>query len=127
MTAFEDLQVWQSGLGLMKEVYGVSRSFPKEEQFALTSQIRRASTSILANLAEGCSRFTYPDKAAKFVISRSECGEVKAFALMAVSLGFISQEKIVGLLASQDEVSRMLSGLIESCRSRSARKPLVHS
>lgn len=118
MTAFEKLTVWQFGLSWVADIYRLSHRFPRNEQFGLTSQIRKVATSTLANLAEGCSRYTFADKAAKFVIARGECGEVKAFLLIASKLRYVQNHDIVPLLKMQEEISRMLSGLIASCTKR---------
>jgi four helix bundle protein len=119
MSYFTQLQVWKKGLLLVVEVYRLSKSFPPEERYAMTSQIRKASTSILANVAEGASRYTFADKAAKFVIARGECAEVGAFLHVAVALKFLTISDIQIALQLQDEVTRMLSGLISGCRKRS--------
>ncbi|KKW36838.1 hypothetical protein A2454_04550 [Candidatus Peribacteria bacterium RIFOXYC2_FULL_55_14] len=119
MDSFTDLQAWQKGLQMTKEIYKLSGKFPRSELFALTSQIRRASTSILANIAEGFGRYTYADKAYKYTIARGECSEVYAFLLIALELGFISRNDTETALNLNGEVGRILSGLISSCRSQS--------
>ena len=117
--SFTDLQAWQKGLRLSKEVYKLSGKFPRSELFALTSQIRRASTSILANIAEGFGRYTYADKAHKYTIARGECSEVHAFLLIAQELNLIAPDEIGDAIELSKEVGRILSGLIASCRSQS--------
>ena len=94
MKHFSELEVWKNGLELVREVYAITRLLPWEELYGITSQLRRASTSILSNIAEGFGRFTYPDKASKYTIARGECSEVEAFLLMIVALSFVAEEKI---------------------------------
>lgn len=103
-------------MAVTKGVYVLTRQFPTEERFSLRSQIRRSTTSILANIAEGFGRYTYPDKANKYVIARGEAMETKAFLLIAKELGLADQNDIQRLLDMNDEVLRMLSGLIRTCR-----------
>lgn len=117
MALFHQFEIWKKGVELVTEIYRVTRSFPAEERYGLTSQLRRASTSILANFAEGTGRYTYSDKAAKFVIARGECLEVHAFLLMAIALGFCSCKDAASSLDGVQNLSRMISGLIRATRS----------
>lgn len=112
MNSFEQLQAWQKGMQLVKSIYELTKLFPAEEKFALTNQIRRASTSVLANVAEGFSRRTPADKIHKYTIARGECSEVLAFLLIAKSLGFIDNSKAVKPIALAEESGKLLSGLI---------------
>lgn len=119
MESFTNLEAWKVGMELIKEVYRLSKKFPREEMFGLTFQIRKSCTSILANLAEGFSKYTFPDKAAKYVISRGECSETKAFLLIVVALEFVKNEDVQKALTLAESVGRLLSGLIRSNRGRS--------
>ena len=106
------------GLDLVKEIYLLTKKVPKEELFGLISQMRRASTSILANIAEGFGRYTYADKANKFTIARGECNEIEAFVYVIVELKFVTSEDVKKALEFIDHEERLLSGLISSCRKR---------
>jgi four helix bundle protein len=119
MKKFTDLEAWKVGIELLKEIYALSRKLPKDELFGLTSQMRRASASILANMAEGFGRYTYADKANKFTIARGECNELEAFLYSIVALKFVTEEetKVAHALVNHEE--KLLSGLISSCRKRS--------
>ena len=119
MKTFTDLQAWQVGLELVKEIYRLTKKFPKEELYGLTSQMRRSSVSILANIAEGFGRFTYPDKANKYTIARGECSETEAFLLIAIALGFVSTAETQKAMERTQRVGRLVSGLITSCKHRS--------
>lgn len=99
-------------MALAKEIYRLTKDFPREELYGLTSQLRRAGTSILANVAEGCGRYTFADKAHKFVIARGECAEVEAFLLFAIEIGMLKNENAQLAKALLDQTGRMLSGLI---------------
>lgn len=116
------MNIWKMGLEFVKQIYRISSEFPKEEQYGLTSQLRRSSTSILANFSEGCGRFTYKDKAAKFVIARGECAESQTFLLIAKELGFGNRQATEKALADARSIARMLSSLINSCRAKNTDK-----
>lgn len=116
MQHFSELQAWKNGLDLVKEIYAISLLLPKEELYGISSQLKRAGTSILANIAEGFSRYTAPDKSAKYTISRGECSEVEAFLLIIVTLGFVSEERIVKALELVRQQRRLVSGLISKFR-----------
>ena len=112
MESFTQLEAWKIGLVLVEEIYNLTKKFPKNEQFGLTSQMRRASTSILANLAEGFSRSGSRDKAYKYTIARGECSEIHAFLLVSKKLEFRSSEEAKYSIDLTCKVRKLLSGLI---------------
>ncbi len=114
MKTFTDLHAWQSGMKLTKEVYSLTKTFPKSVQSGLVSQLRRASTSILANLAEGFSRRSSADKAHKYTISRGECSECTALILIAVEMGYLNKEESEDALSYGEETGKLLTGLIRA-------------
>ena len=118
MNSYTDLEAWKVGLELVKEIYLLTKRFPKDELYGLTSQVRRSSTSILANIAEGFGRFTYPDKANKYTIARGECSETESFLFVAIALSFITNEEARKALDRVIQVRRLLSGLITACKAR---------
>ena len=117
--SFKDLEAWKVGIELMKAIYALARQLPKEELFGLTMQMKRAVISILANIAEGFGRYSYADKANKFIIARGECNEVEAFVHCIVALQFVEAHKISSTIALIDREEKLLSGLITSCRKHS--------
>lgn len=112
--SFETLDVWQNGMQLVKIVYKISAELPSSEQFGLTSQLRRAAVSILANFAEGYSRNTNADKAHKYTIARGECSEVKALLLIVNELYIIDETDRNMALDLCDKQGKILSGLIRT-------------
>jgi len=112
MESFEKLEVWKTGIILVKEIYKATKKFPVDERFRLTNQLCRASTSILSNLAEGFSRSTSADKANKYVIARGECSEVRAQVLICKELELIDNETSNRLIALSNLTGKLLSGLI---------------
>lgn len=113
---FRDLQVWQRAMTLARDVYRVTKAFPKEEMFGLTSQMRRAAVSIPSNITEGQGRLT--DKS--FVLflghARGSLYELETQAELAESLGFLKQEELGKLLSACSELGKMLHGLLNSMK-----------
>ncbi|MEK7137685.1 MAG: four helix bundle protein [Patescibacteria group bacterium] len=118
MDSYTQLEAWKVGLDLVAEIHLLTKKFPREELYALTSQARRAATSILLNIAEGFGRYTYPDKAAKYTISRGECHEIEASLFIAIRLQYITSEESQKAFQLIEREQRLLSGLISSCRRR---------
>ena len=104
--SFTELIVWQKAHQLTLDVYKMTQQFPKEEIYGITSQIRRASVSIAANIAEGYRRRTRKDKARFFNISEGSLDEVKYYLILAKDLSFIKENST--LLSMADEVSKLL-------------------
>lgn len=117
METFTQLDVWHVGMKLVKEVYVLTKKFSPDERFGLTSQLRRASTIILANYAEGYGRKTYPDKAHKYTIARGECSETHALLLVSVEIGEISREEADNAILLSIQTGKMLTGLIRAQKS----------
>jgi|SRR3990167_430106 len=90
---FEKLVVWQEARLLVKEVYKITAKFPKEEQFGLTNQLRRAAVSILLNLAEGANRNSDKEKIRFFEMSHTSIDEVVTGFYVALDLGYISKSE----------------------------------
>lgn len=113
MNSFTDLEAWKKGMDLSKSVYALTDTFPSAEKFGLTSQLRRASASVLANLAEGFSRSTSADKAHKYVIARGESAEVHALLLLAVELTFVTQKDADIPINLALETGKLMNGLVK--------------
>lgn len=113
MFKFEKLKVWQKGLDFAHNVYGASHSFPSDERFGLTNQIRRAANSISSNIAEGSAR-PDPDFIRFIGCASGSLYEVVTQAFIARKEGFMAEEELQRLYAEAEEISRMLSGLRES-------------
>jgi len=118
MESFTQLTAWESGLDLVKDIYRLTKLLPPDERFGLTSQLRRASTSILANIAEGFSRRSPADKVHKYIIARGECSEVMAFLMIIESIGFLQRKEIQRSLELSELTGRLISGLIHAHQTR---------
>ena len=111
MQDFTKLLVWQKSHNLTVNIYKLTSSFPNEEKFGLTNQIRRASVSIESNIAEGCGR-NGDKKFSRFLdISQGSCFEVKCQVYIARDLEYISLEKATLVISKIDEVMRMIHAL----------------
>ncbi|HEX8131713.1 MAG TPA: four helix bundle protein [Pyrinomonadaceae bacterium] len=111
MRPHEKLDVWNKAIDFVITVYKVTENFPKEEKFGLTSQIRRASVSVPANIAEGAARKS-PKEFAHFLSNaQGSASEVETELLIAYRLGFLAETNYRALRGSLDELGRMLTGL----------------
>jgi four helix bundle protein len=109
-----DLIVWQKAMGLVEAVYDATASFPKEETYALTSQIRRAVVSIPANIAEGQGRRLSKEYLYFLANGRGSLLELDTHLEIAVRLRYLDVKKHSALKEQLDEVGRMLNGLMRA-------------
>lgn len=121
MRDFRKIQVWQKSHELTLRLYKITSIFPKEELYGLTSQIRRASISIPANIAEGCGRDTQTELARFVHIASGSASELEYHLLLAHDLGFIANEEYQELEKAISEIKRMLHGF-EKTVSSNAKK-----
>jgi four helix bundle protein len=108
---YRQLKLWQVAMDLAEQCYLFTKSFPGEELFGMTSQIRRASASIPANIAEGQGRQSTREFLHFLSIARGSLMEVETHLLLSHRVGLLGQEPLDSLLALSDQVGRMLSGL----------------
>jgi four helix bundle protein len=113
MFKFEKLAVWQKSIALADGIYVATRGFPSDERFGLTSQIRRAATSIASNIAEGSAR-SDPDFARFVGYASGSLYETVTQAAIARNQGFLAEPAFAHIYADADEIARMLAGLRES-------------
>ena len=111
---FKDLIVWQKVFSLTLEIYEITKSFPKEEQYGLMSQLRRAAVSIAANIAEGYERQHRKEYRQFLAMSKGSLGEVETYLLLSKELKYISEAGFSALEGRRNEVVRLLTGLIRS-------------
>ena len=117
--SYTDLLVWQKSMELVKKVYVITKTFPKEEIYGLTSQMRRASVSIPSNIAEGFMRQHKPEMIQFLFISLGSCGELHTQLVIAKELGFITDGQLNHLTTNHlFFISRMLQNLIKSLRNK---------
>jgi four helix bundle protein len=111
---YRDLQVWAKAYALSLELYRLSRAFPREEIYGLTSQLRRASVSIGANLAEGCGRRTNSEMARFVRIAMGSASELDHHLLLCKDLGFVQDEDYKRNARNLIEIRKMLGALLDS-------------
>jgi four helix bundle protein len=111
---FRELKVWQKAMDLAVDVRRFSQEFPKDEQFILTSQIRRAANSVPLNIAEGAGCRTDAEFAQFVGVAYRSCNEVMTAAELAVRLGYVAREMADSLVTEVDELGGMLIGLTRS-------------
>jgi four helix bundle protein len=111
---FKELKVWQKAYRLCLEIYRVTRKFPREEIYGLTSQIRRSAVSIPSNIAEGYGRKTTGEYIQSLYISYGSICELETQILLSGDLGFVGKQDLIELQKEIGDVERMLKGLINS-------------
>lgn len=109
---FEKLEVWQKSHQFVLSVYKITRSFPKEELYALTSQLRRSASSVPANIVEGNEKKSIKEYIQFLYTAKSSLAEAKYHLLLAQDLGYISNITFNELLNNINEIGKMLNGLI---------------
>ncbi len=112
---FEDLLVWEKGHALVLEIYRMTKYFPSDERFGLTSQIRRSSISVCANIVEGYKNST-KDFLRFLNIAQGSLEETKYHLLLSKDLHYLSEENCTSLYEHSNEVGMMLNGLIKNIR-----------
>jgi four helix bundle protein len=114
MFNFEKLEIWHGAIQFVDLVYAHTRTFPPDERFGLTSQMRRAAVSISSNIAEGTSRASKVDFTRFFEIATGSLFEVVSQSFIRRNQGFLKEEQFRELYAAAEEQGRMLSGLRKS-------------
>tara|TARA_R110002124_G_scaffold250200_8_gene415253 strand:+ start:226 stop:588 length:363 start_codon:yes stop_codon:yes gene_type:complete len=118
MKTFRDLLVWQKSMSFVTEIYKVSKQFPKDENFGLTSQIRRSAVSVPSNISEGYGREGMKDYLRFLNIAMASLFELQTQLEIASNLEYIKREKFDNLYESSREIERMLSSFIRTVKSR---------
>ncbi len=112
----KNLEVYKISLKLIEEIYKTTKTFPKEEQYVLVSQIRRAAISVCCNIAEGASRISKAEKKRFYEISRSSLVELDTQFEIAIILKYYEGGKMKELEQYLESTFRMLSKMIENLR-----------
>lgn len=110
----EKLEVWQLAKGLAKQAYSYTSSFPKEERFGLVDQMRRASVSVMSNLAEGCGRTSARDQAHFSQMAFGSLLELDAQLQLALDLSFLTESDYYKVRQSIIELVKRISALRSS-------------
>jgi four helix bundle protein len=119
--SYRDLIVWQKSIDLVDDCYSATRGFPSAETYGLTSQIRRASVSIAANIAEGHGRTGPGQYLHQLSIARGSLRELETLLLISRRQRFVKAETFRSLAGQTDEIGRMLYGLTTKVEASNAR------
>jgi four helix bundle protein len=114
--SYRDLLVWQKGIDLVVEAYRLTSSFPKTETYGLVSQIRRAATSIPANISEGFGRGSRKEYVQFLTVAQGSLKELETHFIVAERLSYLATTQTTKLLSQTDELGRMLGSLIRKLR-----------
>jgi len=112
--SFTDLEVWRVGHALVLDVYRLTKSFPREEQFGLISQMRRAAVSITSNISEGFSRRSAKEKIQFYHMSLGSLTELQNQLLIAKDLRYLSNSSFVQSVQKIIQVNKLIHGLIKT-------------
>ncbi|HEX8845332.1 MAG TPA: four helix bundle protein [Pyrinomonadaceae bacterium] len=118
MRPHEKLDVWNKAIAFVVDVYKITESFPKDEKFGLTSQVRRAAVSVPANIAEGAGRNSSKEFAHFLSNAQGSASEVETELLIAHRLGYLEKNDYLELRASLDNIGRMITGLSQHLKQR---------
>ena len=113
---YRDLIVWQQSMQLVKQVYQLTKSFPHDEMYGLSSQVRRASVSVASNIAEGQGRQSRPEFYQFLSKARGSLMEVETQILIASELSYATSTKCDELLVLTARIGRLLNGLMSSLK-----------
>ncbi len=111
--SYKDLDIWKKGVGLVKDIYLITREFPKSETHALVDQIRRAAISIPSNIAEGHTRQHRKEFRQFLFVALGSLAELETQLIIAAKLGYLEKEKLSQSLSEMDTIGKMTRGLIK--------------
>jgi four helix bundle protein len=111
MRPYHRLDAWKQAISLVVDVYKTTESFPKEERYGLTSQIRRAAVSIPANIAEGAARYSNREFAHFLSNAQGSASELETELLISHRLGYLNEQAHTDLSAALDRIGRLITGL----------------
>ena len=119
MTSYKNLEAYKQSMQLVKEIYFLTKQYPKEELFALTSQTKRAAVSVPSNISEGLGRQYKKDTLQFLHVSRGSIYELQTHLHIAVLTNILSENECLSIINSTDSVLKLLNGFINSIEQRS--------
>jgi four helix bundle protein len=120
--SFTEMPVWQKAHSLVLDIYKLTASFPTEEAYGLTSQVRRSALSISGNIAEAFGRFHYLDKNKFYLNARGSLEETKNYLIISQDLGYTEAEAFQTLMDDINDINEELNTLIKTLRIRNQHK-----
>jgi len=125
--SFTEMPVWQKAHRLVLDMYKLTGSFPREEVYGLTSQVRRSTLSISGNIAEAFGRFHYLDKNRFYLNARGSLEETKNYLIVSHDLEYIGAQAFQSMMDEISGISEELNTLIKTLRARNQRNPKSES
>ena len=122
MKTYNDLEIWKKGVDFVVKVYDITKSFPKDEIYGITNQMRRAAVSIPSNIAEGSGRNSNKEFVHFLYISYGSCLELETQILISERLGLLGKDKKDAMLVNILELRKMISGLIKVLKEQKEQK-----
>jgi len=116
MKDFRTLKVWEKAHALTLTIYKSTESFPKQEMYALTSQLQRAAVSIPANIAEGCGKDSDAELKRYFLISMGSASELEYLLILAHDLGYLPENAFQSMTNDLVEIRKMLNAFIQKLK-----------
>lgn len=120
VSSYRDLRVWQLAMDLAVDCYEITHSFPKEELYGMTSQIRRAAASVATNVAEGHGRENTGSFVQFLRVSQGSLKELETYLLLASRLELIDEARTQNLLGATEEIGKMIRSMIRRLQERMA-------
>lgn len=111
--SFQDLEIWKRSMKLVEEIYNLTRAFPKDEIYGLTSQLRRSAISIPSNMAEGFARFHNKEYRQFLYVSLGSCAELTTQLVIASRLHYAPEKIIDVMIDETEQISKMTMALIK--------------
>ncbi|MDQ2695432.1 MAG: four helix bundle protein [Pseudomonadota bacterium] len=118
LSSYRELVVWQKSIDLAERIYRVTRGYPVEEKYGITSQMRRAAVSIPANIAEGQARRTTGEFLQSLGIARGSLAELETFLTISARLAMLSKADCESLLEDCAQIGKMLHALMKALSTR---------
>jgi len=110
---FQDLRIWQKGIEVVKDIYILTKKFPKEELYGLTSQMRRSAVSIPSNIAEGFRRYHNKEYKQFLYIAMGSCAELETQIIIAHELDYLNDTDKIEIIEKLKYICRMINQLIK--------------
>ncbi|MEK7101632.1 MAG: four helix bundle protein [Patescibacteria group bacterium] len=116
--SFKDLEAWKRGHALVLSIYRITKRYPRDEQFGITNQLRRAAVSVTSNIAEGFSRQTSKEKAQFYAIAKGSLTEIENQLLVSRDVHYVSIEDFERVETEIEQTSRLITGLLKYVRAQ---------
>jgi len=114
--SFTELNAWKEGHKLVLEIYKITKTFPKDEQFGLTNQLRRAAVSFTSNIAEGFSRNSYKEKLQFYSMALGSLTEIQNQLLVAKDIGYLTKQEFAKIAHQTITINKITNGLIKKSK-----------